>query len=395
MIQYRDVIKDSDKCCGCRNCLNKCPKKCISMQLQPSGFYYPKINTDLCVNCGICESVCPALKESVISTDIPSVFCSYSKDEAIRFKASSGGVFGVLANRMIEIGGVVYGAAFDENLRLRCQRADTKEELDPLYKSKYIESNLGNIFFDVEAQLIKQHHVLFCGTPCQCMALTVFLGKEYPNLLLVDFLCHGVPSQELFNKSVENYQNKHHLKILAFQFRAKPPRRGAIGHFYSMSFADDKGGRHEKPSEPQHHFPYYRNYSNYISYRQSCYGCKYATLKRTTDITIGDFWKLDRLQECSDFEKGYSMIFVRSEKAIIFLNTYAKDDLYLKQYDINDVIGLNPPISEGLEDSAEHKEFVRDYEHLSYDELEKKYMIIKTDLFHRGLRFIGRVLKGK
>lgn len=394
MIQYRDVINNPDKCCGCLNCLNKCPKKCISMQMQPSGFYYPKINTELCVNCGICESVCPAIKESVISTNNPLVYCTYSKDETIRYKASSGGIFGVLANRVIEHGGAVYGAAFDENLRLQCQRADTQEELEPLYKSKYIESYLGNIFFDVESQLKKRRSVLFCGTPCQCMALTLFLGKEYPNLLLVDFLCHGVPSQELFNKSVENYQNKHHLKILKFQFRAKPPKPRAIGYYYSMSYVDSKGKYQEKTSEPQNHFPYYRNYSNYTSFRQSCYGCKFATLKRTTDFTIGDFWKLDRLQECPDFGKGYSMIFVRSEKAKHFLEAYTKDDIYLKKYEINDVVDLNPPISEGLADSAEHKEFMKDYEQLSYNELERKYMIVKTDLFHRGLRFIGRKLKG-
>lgn len=392
MVQYRDVIQNPDLCCGCRNCLNKCPKKCISMEMQSSGFYFPKINTELCVNCGVCESVCPAINEFSVNTETPSVYCTYSKDEAIRFKASSGGIFGIIANRMIEIGGAVYGAAFDENLHLKCQRADTKEELEPLYKSKYIESYLGKIFFDVEYQLKKERPVLFCGTPCQCSALTLFLGKPYPNLLLVDFLCHGVPSQELFYKSVENFQNKHHIKIKTFQFRAKPPKSGGIGHYYSMTYFDKHGKSHEKRSMPQHLFPYYRNYSNYTSFRQSCYGCRYATINRPTDFTIGDFWKLDRLQKCEDFVKGYSMLFVRSEKAKLFLDEQVKNDLELKQYEINDVIDLNPPISKGLEESSEHKEFMMDYEHLSYDALEKKYMIVKTDLFHRGVRFIRRII---
>ena len=191
---------EKNACCGCGNCASVCPSKAIKMDTDEVGFVFPYINTDLCSECGLCLKKCPVMNHNNEKDLNHKFYVAYAKDEAVRFNGSSGGMFGLIAKKLIDNSGVVYGAAFDKELKLKCTRATTEKELLPLYKSKYIQSNLGESFLEIKNELEKGKQVLFTSTPCQVYALKLYLNKEYNNLFTVDFVCHGVPSQELFDK---------------------------------------------------------------------------------------------------------------------------------------------------------------------------------------------------
>ena len=297
------------KCCGCRACLQKCNCQAISFDIDACGFEYPKIDFDLCVNCGLCEKVCPALNSSDSSETI-SCGMAYALDEKVKYNGSSGGMFGILAQSVIDRGGIVFGAAFDENLKLKTQSAESYEQLVPLYKSKYLLCDTSNQFGIIENELKKNRQVLYCSSPCQISALKLYLNKEYDNLLTVDFVCHGVGSQTLFDKSINYTEKKESIKIKKVVLRYK--KRKASSHYYYYYYLKD--GKYYEKSDLYFSFPYYNAYCKEIVYRDSCYDCQYAKRERVGDITIGDFHRVEKYFKNVDRFAGVSMILVNTEK---------------------------------------------------------------------------------
>ena len=216
-----DILQSQD-CCGCAACVDTCPQKCISMRKMQDGFMYPVIDGSVCNNCGLCAKKCPSLSPSM---NLPQATASsvYAKSIAQRDSGSSGGVFGILAEFVLNEGGKVWGAAFDEKLYLVHKCALHEKELAPLLKSKYIQSDLSGVYRQVLQDLKIGRFTLFCGTPCQCNALKNYVGSHTDKLLLVDFVCHGVPSQDLFDKTIDWYEKKYkvRLHLLHFDIRAK------------------------------------------------------------------------------------------------------------------------------------------------------------------------------
>lgn len=186
-------ITNRQDCCGCAACAQRCPKQCISMKEDAEGFLYPTVDTEVCIDCGLCEKVCPELN-SGRERQPQKVYAAINKDEKIRLGSSSGGVFTALAEQTIDEGGVVFGARFDENWEVVHAYTETKEGLTAFRGSKYVQSRIGNAYKDAERFLRNGRKVLFTGTPCLVMGLKLYLGRDYDNLLTVDFLCHGVPS---------------------------------------------------------------------------------------------------------------------------------------------------------------------------------------------------------
>ena len=190
------MINDPN-CSGCSACFNICPQRCISMVEDKEGFLYPRINKEKCINCGLCKKACPAL-----ATDkyvVPSTFYACkSKNEELRSKSSSGGVFSSLAEYVIHNNGVVFGAAFNRNMELSHIGVNKKEDLSKLMGSKYLQSDLKNTFNEVKTYLCNNRFVLFSGTPCQVAGLKAYLQDDYKNLYLADLACHGVPSPKIF-----------------------------------------------------------------------------------------------------------------------------------------------------------------------------------------------------
>ena len=191
-------IKDKSQCCGCNACVQRCPKQCIASE-DEEGFLYPEVDEAICIDCGLCENVCPVINQA--DARIPlQVYAAKNTDEKIRMHSSSGGVFSILAEQTIKQGGVVFGARFDENWEVKHDYTETIDGVSVFRGSKYVQSKTGDTFKQAEQFLKQNRKVLFSGTPCQIVALKRYLKKEYENLLLVDFICHGVPSPGVWRK---------------------------------------------------------------------------------------------------------------------------------------------------------------------------------------------------
>ena len=196
-----DII-DKTLCCGCAACVQRCPKQCITLHEDHEGFLYPKVDTETCIDCGLCEKVCPILNEGNKREPL-KVYAAINKDEKIRLESSSGGIFTMLAEQTIGEGGVVFGARFDENWQVRLDYTETIEGIAAFRGSKYVQARTENIYQQAEKFLKEGRKVLFTGTPCQIAGLKKFLRKEYANLLAVDFVCHGVPSPKVWAKYLQ------------------------------------------------------------------------------------------------------------------------------------------------------------------------------------------------
>ncbi len=360
----------SKHCCGCGACVDICPRHCITIIEDTKGFRVPKVSAINCNNCGLCNNVCPTLN-SEASKGLERLFCCYNKNSNQRKAGSSGSIFVLLADTMIKHGGVVVGAAFDSDLQLRHQIASTMDDVKPLMKSKYIQSDTTGIFKRIKEKLISGK-VLFVGSPCQCHALYNFLGrKPHDNLLIVDFICHGVPSQKLFNNAINLFEKKRGCKVKAFSFREKA--KGEL-HCYSISYVYNGEEEVEVDVGCSKEFPYYNGYLNYNVFRESCYECKFARRERVSDITLGDFWGLSSLKRgLNDFRKGYSMMIVNSEEGQSYIHEISSD-IEIEEYPIEVAIDNNFAYTHPTKKKLQHKLFIRDFNVKSYLEVENKYL---------------------
>ncbi len=316
------MIKISDKhfCCGCSACAQRCPKQCITMQEDLEGFLYPVVNQRQCINCGICEKVCPAINKT--EPLIPQhVIAAQNNHETQRKESSSGGIFIAIAEKIIEKGGVVFGCDFDNNWETYHHKAETKEELIPLMRSKYIQSRIGNTFKEAEQLLRQNRLVLFAGTPCQISGLTKFLHKDYPNLITLDFICHGTPSPKVWRSYLKEnvlstFTNHNITNISYVNFREK---KGYGWKKFGFTIKGKIAGNNDIDipiiSEIATSNPFMKGFLSNIYLRPSCYQCPAKGGCSTSDLTIADYWCVDQiLPEFYDDDMGISLVFINTEK---------------------------------------------------------------------------------
>lgn len=333
------LFDNKRECCACGACVNICPKKAISMQLDSNGFLYPEIDKELCVGCGACKRVC-AYQNKVEEKGAKKVYAASRKEKDKIMKSTSGGIFAVLAEQIIEEKGVVYGASMvyeDEKLVVKHVAVDNKEDLLNLQGSKYVQSRIGYIYQDIKTNLVAGKKVLFSGTPCQVAGLNGFLGKNYDNLITVDIVCHGVPNLKLFQEYIDFTEEKQKDgRIIKYIFRDK---ENSWAHRAKAIFLNNDGETTEKIygiSETS----YYSLFMDSEINRENCYYCKYTNANRPADITIGDFWGIQRvhpeyLSENGgklELKCGISAVIVNSlkgekqlEKVMDKLNIYASE----------------------------------------------------------------------
>jgi coenzyme F420-reducing hydrogenase beta subunit len=331
------------ECCGCRNCISVCPTKAISMAPDKYQFEYPKVNATLCIKCGACKDACPICNS--INKTVPEVYLcgvSYSLDENTKKGGSSGGLFGALAKAIIVEGGVVFGAAFDSNLKLKTTMATTFAELEPLCKSKYLLCDTTDMFNQIEKLAKSGIKVLYCSSPCQIAALKLYLHRDYENLFTIEFICHGVGSQYLFDRSITYSQKKLNAKINNVVFRYKPAH--ASSHYYY--FYLQKGSRSYGMNDLYLSFPYYNAYCKQLVCRDACYSCKFADKKRNSDVTIGDFHRIEKYNRNIDRLAGVSMFLCNSKKGErLFM--MVKGDLFVEEMPPNILYENNRFSSDG------------------------------------------------
>lgn len=315
------------KCCGCRTCELVCPTQAISMQKDKYAFEMPVVHATKCIDCGKCSKVCPILNKSEVA-HATHLKCgaAYALDAETKFKGSSGGLFGILAKQTLKEGGIVYGAALDENLQLKTQSASTVEELEPLYKSKYLLCDTNKKFPEIKAALESGRKVLYCSSPCQLAALKLYLKKEYSNLFLVEFVCHGVGSQTMLDKSIAYSEKKLRGKIKKVVFRYKVDK--VSSHYYCYYY--ERNGKTYEQKGIHLTFPYYNAFGKRLVCRESCYDCEFASPDRIGDITIGDFHTIAKYNQSIDRFAGVSMFVCNTPKGVALLEQLSKE-LYVEE----------------------------------------------------------------
>ena len=308
MIQ--DVVECLD-CVGCGACIAVCHKHAINFTENKEGFYYPIVDKCLCVECGLCRKVCPALNSGIVKHQKGIAYAAVNQDVNIRLNSSSGGIFSAIAEYVINKGGVVFGAAFDERMILCHRGVDNIEELSLLRGSKYLQSNISPVFVQIK-DLLKKRLVYFVGTSCQVSALKLYIGKnQTDNLLTSDIVCHGVPSQKVFNVFIKAFEQKKGGKIVSYNFRDKSVNGW---NCCSSSSSIKKNRRKHKYRYDRILNAYFAAFISGSINRECCYKCKYTTEERVSDVTLADFWGVNKYHKDFHCDYGVSLVIVNTEK---------------------------------------------------------------------------------
>lgn len=336
-------ILDKSKCCGCWACVQRCPKQCITMQEDNEGFLYPEVDKKDCIDCGLCEKVCPMI--NIGKASLPEkVFAAKCKDEKTRLSSSSGGMFFTLAKAVIQENGVVFGATYDESWGVRISYAEQIDGVFPMMGSKYLQSTVGTAYQDAERFLKQGRKVLFSGTPCQIAGLHTYLRKEYDNLLSVDFLCHGVPSPGVWKRYLSETcdllsENLRHSHITGVEFRNKEAC-GWKRYSFVIRADSDSIGRNDSVLLSDIHYenPYMKGFLGNLYLRPSCYECRCKEGVNHSDLTIADFWGVHDILPSFDDDKGVSLVLVYTSKGYELFNQLA---LYTQETSLDEAINRN------------------------------------------------------
>ena len=350
-------LKEKKDCCGCSACVQKCPKQCISLKEDCEGFLYPEVDKSICIDCGLCEKVCPVLHQGEGHKPL-KVYAAKNNNEEIRRQSSSGGLFTLLAEKIIQEGGVVFGARFDENWEVKHDYTETIEGLSVFRGSKYVQSRIENNYRKAETFLKQGRKVLFSGTPCQIAGFKTFLRKEYENLLTVDFICHGVPSpgvwRQYLKETVARMCDKNSVstdpismenaRVESISFRDKSHGWKKFSFALTLSATSRSGVKNTVSlSEvfPQNTFM--KGFLSDLYLRPSCYACAAKCGKSGSDITIGDLWGAPSIIGNNDDDRGTSLVIINKE-TIILENISS----WMEQIDYQTAFKYNPAIERSV-----------------------------------------------
>lgn len=314
---------EKEDCCGCGACADVCQSGAIRMVSDREGFLYPYIKKKMCVSCGKCKKVCPLKKKDInVLEDANRYFGVQNTNKLDRYASSSGGVFSLLAMYVLQQEGVVYGAGFDYNLNVMHRSIVNSKELRKIRKTKYVQSNMSGIYRDIEQKVKEGRWVLFCGTPCQAHALRLFLNKYYDKLIIIDLVCYGVASPGIWKKYINHLEHTHKGRIVNFLFRDKRNRDNGRMCSYVIG----------KRSYVNTHYDdvFCRVFFKNCSIRPSCHKCRFCTVKRCSDFTIGDFWGIEEIRPDLDDGMGTSMMILHTDKAKKIWNLIKKDALWFE-----------------------------------------------------------------
>ena len=361
----------SDKCCGCSVCYQICHLGAIKVTEDEYGCRVPAVDDDVCVECGKCLKACPILHSDENRNRPIECYAATNRSLEESFHCSSGGIFSAIAEYVINEGGIVCGAAFTDGFKVRHIMADNMNTLNQIKKSKYVQSDTSDIYKKVKAFLAEGRYLLFSGTPCQVRGLYTFLGLEdHEKLLTVDVVCHGVPSQLLFDDYISHLRNINH-GLDSYTFRAKRNARNGMKCFFSFSV----NGKKRFMNWPEDSYNYY--YMNGKTYRESCYSCPFASNDRVSDITLCDYWSWDKYH-ADDFDELDCV-------SGILLNTPSGEQLFEKikssivyvPANLNDIAQHNGCLVAPTEKPSDRGSILRDWKEKGYafvdDNFRKKY----------------------
>jgi len=368
-------IADPLQCTGCLLCKKICPADAIEITKDKLGFLYPKIDNNKCVNCRKCENVCEAIHTEKASDDktVQKYYSAINKNNEIVKESGSGGTFYELAYATVKAGGCVYGAAYGKNFKIEHIGVSDESDIKKVMGTKYTQSYIYDIFESLEKSLMEGRKVLFSGTPCQCAAIKEYLKQKNvseANLYCCDIFCHGVASPTIWEEYIDLLEKKFGEKISFVSFRDK-----------------EKGWRNKHLkilSETKNISDYcndeasvLRMYEQNIALRESCYRCSYMNLKRCGDISIGDFWGIERVAPELDKNTGVSAVIVNTKKGEELFHLLT-DKMNIREFKKEEI--LQQVLREPTKKHSRRSEFIHDYDKYGIEKVMDKYCRVKGKL---------------
>lgn len=358
-------------CCGCNACGDVCAHQAITFKTDNEGFWYPVVDKEKCTDCHLCEKVCPIINVTDLKkNDLPQSICyaAEHKNLEVVFDSTSGGLFSALADIMYKRGGYVGGAIFNDDFSVRQYISNDKKDLPRLRSSKYLQSHLDGFYKQVRDLLKAGEKVLVCGSPCQMAALRAFLRKDYDNLLIADYICRGINSPKVWRKYLDSYEERYGSKVV--YCKAKSKEYGWRNLTQKVILAN---GKHYYETKDQSNFT--KGYLQTGVYcRPSCYDCKFKGYPRIADITLADFWGIEKVDKTLEKNLGTSLVMINSKKGETYFELVKKRCNYVPvpfesieagNRSLN--LSVDPP-------KVDREEFFQDLDQMSFLQIADKYI---------------------
>ena len=344
------TLASPETCTGCTACFNACTHSAITMTTDAEGFLTPNVDNNKCVECKLCEKVCPVISPLQYKGFMnPGAYAVWSEPD--RKLSSSGGAFSAFARYVLSQGGVVFGAAFDEELHCKHIEIQDMDGLAVLRGSKYVQSEIGDTFAQIRNRLRADRRVLFCGTPCQVAGLKNFLRKPYPNLLTLDLICHGVPSDAVFKGYLKKISSRFAADVEGYEFRDRDgcgtsPSVSVCGKFRRIYGVDAL---------------YMEAFNASAIFRKCCYQCPYSGIPRVGDCTLGDFWGIGRYGKPfkHDTMKGVSLVLANTEQGEAAIHQLA--DCYIEERTLEEALIENHNLKKASLPNRNRENVIKDF----------------------------------
>lgn len=355
------ITRKLEECCGCSACANICAQTAIAMQPDAMGFKYPVVDLKRCTDCGLCESVCSFSVHYDRSQNIdPTYYAAYLKDKDLLSQSQSGGAFVAFAKLILSHGGVIYGVGFDEHFTVKHMRATTWDECKKFRGSKYVQSDLDNVFELVKRDLRDGYFVLFSGTPCQIAGLKAYVGHNLSKTLYtLDLVCHGVSAPKVWDDYRVYIEKRKNDKLVEVRFRDKE------NFGWGSARASYRFSRH-----PLTVVTFPGSFNREVLFRPSCSDCKFTNTTRVGDITIGDFWSNRVIKGYNDTENGCSLIIVNSTKG---KHLFESVDSYLNYIMVSQDDAMQYHLMHPVERDIHADEFANEYQKSGFYVAMRKY----------------------
>lgn len=366
----KSVYLTKEECCGCSACYNVCAKQAITMKADEEGFLYPEIDQARCIDCGRCTRICPLLQEgNYKNSDMPHFYAARHISEEVLLKSTSGGAFTAISDAILRQKGVIYGADYDEYFRVFHQRAQTPEQRDRMRISKYVQSDMRDTYAQIEADLKKGSVVLFTGTPCQAAGLRGFIGTSplAEGLYICDLICHSIPSPLIWEEYKALLEQESGGKLISVQFRSKKDGWSRKNSNKGFLYTTDKS-----PEIKEDDRFYQLFFKVGAITRPSCSKCPFTDIHRVSDLTIADYWGIEKYSPESFDPLGVSVILVNSAKGAALFDQ-CKQELHVQERPKEESLTEQRRLSEPSQFPETRNHFWEDYQSLSFAGLLAKY----------------------
>lgn len=375
-------IKKKVDCCGCNACGDVCPKGSITFKTDNEGFWYPEVNKETCIDCHLCEKVCPIINIGELKKNDfqqPRTFAAQNKNLESLFNSTSGSAFAALAEKMYKLGGYVGGAIFNEDYSVSQFISSEKADLEKLRNSKYVQSDSQGFYKQVKELLMSGEKVLVCGLPCQMAALRAFLRKDYENLIIVDLICLGINSPKILRGYLDYMEEKHNSKIVYYKAKNKE-----LGWRQLTTKIIFENGDVEYDKQDTNYFTH-GFISTHAYSRPSCYNCPFKGFPRIADITLGDLWGAERIVGRDyDNDLGTSVIMLNSQKGLDYYESM-KSSFKEKEISLESAIKGNQALIKSQPvPNINREQFYEDLNNMKFEDFAKKH--IKLPLKNSSLK---------